>query len=157
MTFSIKTTSSEETESFGAAFAKALTPGSIVLLNGTLGMGKTTFVRGMLKALGWREVRSPSFTLVNEYDSTIPVAHADLYRLEKVDFRDLGLDEYSDDGWVVVIEWPERLTSVPKLEGFSVFFKGDEDDVSLRTIEVDPLDDVSRDLFDSLDLEDWRH
>lgn len=156
MTFSVSTMSSKETESFGVFFAKALLPGDIVLLKGTLGMGKTTFVRGVLKALGWHDVRSPSFTLVNEYDSDIPVAHADLYRLDKVDLRELGLDEYSDDGWIVMIEWPERLIEIPSSRGFSVYFTGDCRDASSRTITVDPLDEKSESILRSLSIDKWR-
>lgn len=99
-----------DTARLGACLALSVVPGLAVLLEGELGAGKTTLVREMCRSLGWKRTRSPSFALVNEYArARIPVAHADLYRLGNADARDLGLDEYIDDGWVVVVEWPERL------------------------------------------------
>ena len=93
-----------------AALAVILRPGDVIALSGDLGAGKTTFARGVLRGLGWTgEVPSPSFTLVQTYDTTPPVWHVDLYRLDSADEADaLGLDDAWDDA-VVVIEWPERL------------------------------------------------
>ena len=94
----------------GEKIAAVLRPGMTLLMRGELGAGKTTLVRELCRALGWKRTCSPSFALVNEYArARIPVAHADLYRLEHVDGRDLGFDEYLDNGWVLIIEWPERL------------------------------------------------
>ena len=99
-----------DTRYFGEKIAAALQPGIVLLLEGTLGAGKTTLVRELCRALGWKRTCSPSFSLVNEYArAEIPIAHADLYRIERADPRDFGFDEYLDDGWVVIVEWPERL------------------------------------------------
>lgn len=100
----------DDTAALGKCLARALAPGIAVLLEGELGAGKTTLVREMCRALGWKRTCSPSFAIVNEYArARIPVAHADLYRVENVDARDFGLDEYLEDGWLLVVEWPERL------------------------------------------------
>ena len=94
----------------GALLAAALRPGDVVTLSGPLGAGKTTLARGLLRALGEEgEVPSPSFALVQPYDAlTLPVWHADLYRIEHGDELDeLGLDEILATG-ALLVEWPER-------------------------------------------------
>lgn len=93
-----------------ACLAAIIRPGDVIALSGDLGAGKTTFARGLLRGLGWTgEVPSPSFTLVQTYDTIPPVWHVDLYRLDSADEADaLGLDDAWDDA-VVVIEWPERV------------------------------------------------
>ena len=85
----------------------------IVTLTGELGSGKTTLVRGMLRALGWTlPVRSPSFTLIEHYQlSSLYFYHFDFYRLEGSDEWDsTGFAEYFRPDSVVVIEWPERVS-----------------------------------------------
>jgi tRNA threonylcarbamoyladenosine biosynthesis protein TsaE len=93
--------------------AGRLTPGTILLLHGDLGAGKTAFVRGLAEGLGLADdpVSSPTFTLVHEYTGgRVPLYHADLYRLPDggASLDDLGLDEAAENG-VLAIEWPERL------------------------------------------------
>lgn len=94
----------------GEALAAQLRPGDVVLLSGPLGAGKTTLVRGLLSALGHAgEVPSPTFAIVQPYDMTrIPVAHADLYRIEDpAELEEIGLDDMLFDG-AILVEWPER-------------------------------------------------
>src|SRR3954463_652690 len=88
-----ETTSAEETERVGAAVAAELRPGDVVLVSGELGAGKTTWVRGALRALGVTEaVTSPTFVLGVLYDGADgPAAHLDLYRLAGLQDEDPGL------------------------------------------------------------------
>lgn len=99
------------TTRLGAALAGRLAAGEVVLLSGDLGMGKSTLARGLIRALAGDpglEVPSPTFTLVQAYDTRIPLQHFDLYRLSSPDELDeLGLDEAVADG-VVLVEWPEK-------------------------------------------------
>ena len=108
--------SEEDTRNFGREFSGTLTGGNVILLFGDLGAGKTVFVRGVCDALGISGVRSPSFTLINEYESPsgLLVIHADLYRLDPDGVSATGLDEYAgDDDAVLFVEWPERWHNPP--------------------------------------------
>lgn len=99
------------TLALGARFAAHLQIGDSVLLYGELGAGKTTFVRGLIQALmGQTEVPSPTYTLVQVYDTDIgEVWHGDMYRLERPqDCEELGLPDAFDDA-ICLIEWPDKL------------------------------------------------
>ncbi|MFQ3587942.1 MAG: tRNA (adenosine(37)-N6)-threonylcarbamoyltransferase complex ATPase subunit type 1 TsaE [Fimbriimonadaceae bacterium] len=96
----------EATAQVGAELARLLSPGDVVLLEGGLGAGKTTLVRGLVTALGHAgPVRSPTFNLLQEFDTRPPVLHADLYRVES--HLGLGIEDYLASH-VVVVEWPDR-------------------------------------------------
>ncbi len=91
----------------GAWLAAVLLPGDVVELHGPLGAGKTTLVRGILRARGWAgAVRSPSFNLLSVYDLEPPVAHLDLYRLESPE--GIGIEDLLDNH-ILLIEWPKGL------------------------------------------------
>jgi tRNA threonylcarbamoyladenosine biosynthesis protein TsaE len=107
------TTNSEtETRALARALAAGLPAGATLLLSGDLGTGKTTFVKGLAEALGIdsRDVTSPTFTLVHEYrGGRVPLVHVDLYRLERGDLDEIGLDPDVARQGIVAIEWAERL------------------------------------------------
>ncbi|MBN3962274.1 tRNA (adenosine(37)-N6)-threonylcarbamoyltransferase complex ATPase subunit type 1 TsaE [Nostoc sp. NMS8] len=109
----------EATLSLGITLGKSLTPGSVILLKGDLGAGKTTLVQGIGKGLGIVEpIVSPTFTLINEYtEGRLPLYHLDLYRLEPQEVVALNLESYWEGVefilGIVAIEWAERLPYKP--------------------------------------------
>jgi tRNA threonylcarbamoyladenosine biosynthesis protein TsaE len=108
----------------GSAISGSASTGITVLLSGDLGTGKTALARGIGGALGVKQVRSPSFTLINEYSAPcFNVAHADLYRLEPDGVEDLGLEEYRDSSRVLLVEWPERWKNMPEGDTLEVFIE----------------------------------
>lgn len=106
------TRSEEETHALGARLAATCHGGELIGLRGELGAGKTVFVRGLAIGLGIDpdRVRSPSFTLVNEYSGgRLPLYHIDLFRLAPNEFDRLALREYLYGRGVCAVEWFERL------------------------------------------------
>ena len=104
--------SEAETISLGQQFAKGLKAGDIILLQGDLGAGKTTFVKGIAQGLkvNAKAVVSPTFVLMNYYAGKLPIYHFDLYRLENPkELNTVQFDEFFYGAGVSLIEWPERL------------------------------------------------
>ena len=122
--------SAAETERLGAQLATRLRPGDIVLVQGELGAGKTTFVRGACRELGVEgPVTSPTFTIGQIYAGPVEVAHLDLYRLDEVD--PAILEDYLAPDRIAFIEWPldlESATHRVELEHAG----GDQRTVSIR-------------------------
>ena len=116
----------EETRAFGEALGRCLRPGDLLLLEGPLGAGKTCLAQGVAVGLGVRDyVKSPSFTLVNEYRSAagFPLIHIDLYRIAAPEeVYSLGLDEYLVGNGVCIVEWAERAASVFPPEYLRIVF-----------------------------------
>ena len=108
------TNNETETIALGEKLGKMLKKGDVIALKGDLAGGKTTFTKGIGKALEIKDViNSPTFTILKIYKGKYPLYHIDAYRLENNDY-DLGIDEYEDEG-VMVIEWPEYYTNyLPK-------------------------------------------
>jgi tRNA threonylcarbamoyladenosine biosynthesis protein TsaE len=101
----------EAQEAFGRRIAAHLRPPSVVFLEGDLGVGKTTLVRGILRGLGHHgSVRSPTYTLIEPYEVRgFRIYHLDLYRLgDPEELEYLGLRDFLDQGSVLLVEWPER-------------------------------------------------
>ncbi|HEV3091823.1 MAG TPA: tRNA (adenosine(37)-N6)-threonylcarbamoyltransferase complex ATPase subunit type 1 TsaE [Candidatus Cybelea sp.] len=99
--------SEDQTDQFGAAFARRLVPGDVVALSGPLGSGKTTIVRAIVRALHGRDATSsPTFTFRHRYDGTPPVDHIDLFRIDDPhEITELGLDEAFAGESIVLVEW----------------------------------------------------
>ncbi len=111
-TVRLKTNSADETVDLGVKLGGVIATGDLLLLKGAIGSGKTTLARGIMSGAGYKErVRSPSFTLVNEYYcGRVLIRHCDFMRLKdsrQVD--ELGWEEWLAQG-AVVVEWPEAST-----------------------------------------------
>ena len=105
--------SQEDTKKIGRAIGKLLTAGDVVCLYGDLGSGKTCLAQGIIKGLDVAEdkyLRSPTFTLINQYKGRMPACHLDLYRLDNInEIEDIGIEEHICGDEVVIIEWAERM------------------------------------------------
>jgi len=160
----LRTESADGTRALGAALARGLRPGDVVLLEGDLGSGKTTLAQGIGAGLGVADqVTSPTFTLVRSYPCAVPTAsndtsvdaststiatflHADLYRLDRLgEVVDLAIGELVEDDAVAVVEWGEAAEPVLG-EGAIVvrLSEGGPDDERYVTISVDSPDGSRR-------------
>jgi tRNA threonylcarbamoyladenosine biosynthesis protein TsaE len=132
--------SPQETEALAGELASRLEPGQVVLVEGELGAGKTTFVRGACRALDVTSaVRSPTFTIGHLYRGSVPVAHIDLYRIG----RDLGQEEpdlladYLRPDTISFVEWPpneRELAALPPVTARVRIFHAGGDQ---RRIEIE--------------------
>jgi tRNA threonylcarbamoyladenosine biosynthesis protein TsaE len=106
----VVTSSPAETEAAGEHLGRGLRQGDLLLLEGDLGAGKTTLVRGMARGMALSaHVASPTFQLVRVYPGRVQLAHVDLYRIEAgAELVGLGLEELLDQG-AVVVEWGDRI------------------------------------------------
>ena len=114
MRLDLRAATAEDTRSIGESLAPLLVPGDAIALTGELGAGKTTFAQGLARGLGFAgSVLSPTFTLVREYRSgRLPIVHADVYRLERVqDVVDLDLED-SAEGGVLLVEWGDVVEAL---------------------------------------------
>ena len=106
--------SEKECQLLGSSLVPKLQPGDVISLEGDLGSGKTTFVKGVLKALNYKyDVTSPSFTLINEYAADLKVIHIDFYRENNIKrWIEIGLDEYLYSNNLVIIEWGNMIEEI---------------------------------------------
>ncbi len=120
------TTSPEETENLAKNLGKHLRPGTLLLLYGDLGSGKTTFIKGLCEALEVPQdtfVVSPTFSLINIYEGRYPIFHVDLYRLSEEEALELGLWENLEEA-IIVVEWADRLSFLPpKVKPIFILFE----------------------------------
>lgn len=135
----LKSSSAEQTIEIGRRIGGLLPAGSVVLLTGLLGSGKTTLAKGIADGLGIREeISSPTYTIVCEYPAEKPLHHIDLYRIEgEEQIENLGLDDILWGRGVSVIEWGEKLTGSFPEPPVRITLTVDGD--SERTINVEGL------------------
>ena len=140
MTLRLRTTSAEQTRALAAALGGHLERGDVVVLVGDLGAGKTTFAQGLARGLGVEgPVTSPSFTLVQEYVGRVPVAHVDVYRLERIqELHDIGFEELVDGDGVTIVEWGDAVLQVLPTDRIVVRLTPGADDDD-RCLTVEPI------------------
>ena len=142
----VTTHSEAETADVGRGLAAALTPGSVLLLIGDLGAGKTALVRGLAEGLGVppEDVSSPTFTLMQEYrGGRVPLIHVDLYRLnDGREIDELGLEELGLNS-VLAIEWAEKLPR-PIADAIEIRIEHGDGDERRLTVTPSSLDQARR-------------
>ena len=131
------TNSEKETIELGNRLGKTLKPATVVAFYGGLGMGKTTFTRGLAKALGSdADVSSPTFAIVNDYGGNPHLYHFDMYRVESWDdLYSSGFFDYLDSGAVLAVEWSENVEDALE-RPIVVDIRRDEADENTRHITV---------------------
>ena len=108
-----KTNCPEQTEAIGERLARALLKNkkrAFVAMRGEMGVGKTAFTRGFARALGISGVKSPTYTVVNEYRGAVRLFHYDMYRIEDEDeLYSIGFYDYADRNGICLVEWSENI------------------------------------------------
>ncbi len=130
--------SPEATQRFASSLAPRLQSGDILALQGDLASGKTTFTRGLSRYFRVKEdVTSPTFTLINEYHGDRDLYHFDCYRLKKAEeILFMGLDDYLSRDGLIIIEWPEIVSSLlPESAIHLQFVPGKSDNERIIDIE----------------------
>ena len=143
------TKNQEGTIAVGEKLGKLLKPGDVVLLTGDLSAGKTTFTKGIGKAIGVKKIiNSPTFTIVKEYrGDEFTLYHLDLYRLDGLN-QDFDLEEYVQSDGICVIEWPYQVKELIPDEYIKVSLKLTGE--SNRSIEITFVGDRYKDLEEVL-------
>ena len=142
--------SKEETQALAAKIVCLLKPGSVVLLTGDLGAGKTTFVGGALKELGYKDhVVSPTFNILKCYFEVKPnVFHIDAYRLEDQN-TDIGLEEFLEGEGVSFVEWPKFIEEILPPETLTIKISRISDNE--RSFEFSSESEKYREVFKGLE------
>jgi tRNA threonylcarbamoyladenosine biosynthesis protein TsaE len=126
------------TLAFAAQFASTLKAPMSIALHGDLGAGKTTFVRGLLRALGVTgSIKSPTYALVETYDTRLgEVHHMDAYRIEgRDDFEARGGIEYFTSPSIRLVEWPEKIDGIVPFDvDVQIDFEGDGRRISVMRV-----------------------
>lgn len=136
---SLTLTNRDATIALGKKIGQQLVAGNVLVLDGDLGAGKTTFTKGLAAGLDIPDIiKSPTFTIIHEYhEGRLPLYHMDAYRLENGGAEDLGLEEYFDGNGVSVVEWAEFVEDELPAEFLAIHFKRTDDD-NTRLLEFEP-------------------
>lgn len=138
--YTLITHSAAETQAVAEKLATLVKAGTVITLDGDLGAGKTTFTQGFGKGLGvTRNVNSPTFTIMKQYQGRLPLYHMDVYRLEDTG-DDIGLEEYINGDGVAIVEWSNLIESSLPTERLAITIKriGDEE----RQLTFAPVGDT---------------
>lgn len=133
----IFTRDQHETRDLGELIGKTAQAGDIILLTGPLGSGKTCLTQGIALGLGIESsITSPTFVLVREYHGRLALYHADLYRLDLAEIRDLGIDDYLNGDGLCVVEWAEKGLPLMPVEHLRILLE--YTDTEMRRITFSP-------------------
>ena len=124
------------TMSIGFEFSQEIKAGDIIAIEGEIGAGKTTFIKGILKGLGYKgNVNSPTYTLINEYQANSKIIHIDCYREKNINrWIDIGFIDYLNDSNIIIIEWPEYIRKILPSDTIDIYIKHIEE--SIREIKI---------------------
>lgn len=135
-TISLTVEGLDEMKQLAESIAAVLQPGDVLLLEGDLGAGKTTFTQFLAQALGvTKQVNSPTFTIIKEYNGRLPLYHMDVYRLGEETEEDLGFDEYFYGEGITVVEWAHFIDSQLPLEWLQIQLNHTGNEVS-RNVQI---------------------
>lgn len=131
-----------DTEKIGAMLAKRIEEDGrasvFVALFGEMGVGKTAFVRGFCAHFGVAGVKSPTYTVVNEYRAKLPIYHFDMYRIESEDdLYSIGFDDYVESRGICISEWSENITEFIPDDAIRVKIERVPGDTEKRIIEIE--------------------
>lgn len=151
---SITVQSETEMLEFAASIAPLLKPNMVILLDGELGAGKTTFTKGLAQGMGITKViKSPTYTFVKEYlHQPIALYHFDVYRLEGIGGDGLGFEEYFERNGVCVIEWSQFIQSLLPDNFLKVLIERVDTDPDARTIQFHATGKIYQSLINELKL-----
>ena len=137
--FNFTSNSELETKQLAKKLASKLNLGDIIVLSGELGSGKTKFTEGILSYFNLSdEISSPTFTIVNEYDTkNVPIYHFDVYRLEDADeFLAIGGEEYFEKG-ICIIEWGELIQDILPKDYIKISFSRNNENENIRNLTIE--------------------
>ncbi|WP_411842601.1 tRNA (adenosine(37)-N6)-threonylcarbamoyltransferase complex ATPase subunit type 1 TsaE [Salinicoccus sp. HZC-1] len=135
MILEVNVNSMEETRQLAESLAGVITSGTVILLEGNLGAGKTTFTQFIGTALGVkRRMSSPTFNIIKSYNAEYVIHHMDCYRLEHSE-EDLGFDEYFNGEDISIVEWPQYIEDFLPEEYLSIAIENKFDDTRLFTLK----------------------
>ncbi|MEI7026475.1 tRNA (adenosine(37)-N6)-threonylcarbamoyltransferase complex ATPase subunit type 1 TsaE [Paenibacillus sp. y28] len=139
MTYHYISAGEADTELLAERLGALLEPGSVIVLDGDLGAGKTRFSQGIARALGVKGiVNSPTFTLIKEYEGRqLSLYHMDVYRIDELEAGELGLDEYFYGDGVCLVEWASRIEGLLPEARLRIYIARRDDET--RQFEIEPI------------------
>lgn len=148
--YTLKLNSLADTERLAEIFAREISGGTVILLSGDLGSGKTAFSQFLGKYLGVkRHMTSPTFNIIKSYNADVKLHHIDCYRLEDSE-EDLGFEEYFNDTDIALVEWPQFIAEFLPENTISINIKYESENGRLVTIEAtgDSNIKIAEDVYD---------
>ena len=136
------TNNTEQTEKLGEDLAKKLDTGGVnsafIALRGEMGVGKTAFVRGFARYFGIGGVKSPTYTVVNEYRGRVSIFHFDMYRLtDEDDLFSIGYEDYLNADGYCISEWTEKIEGLVPPDAVSVTISRTPESDGARSISIE--------------------